>query len=91
MSKWTAESYLDYRVMLMAASLSGTGLNQSINQYSFIWWNIKTDTNTIAIYIAGQECSKAKYPECPAAYDSYRAKLLKYNQKPWLRIEIHKA
>ena len=44
------------------------GKNQAINQYPFIWWNdITTDTNAIAIYIAGLECSKAEYPECPAA------------------------
>jgi len=26
--------------------------------------DITTDTNAIAIYIAGLECSKAEYPEC---------------------------
>jgi len=31
-----------------------------------------TDTNAIAIYIAGLECSKAKYRECPADNDVYR-------------------
>ena len=30
-----------------------------------------TNTNAIAIYIAGLECSKAKHPECPAAYDLF--------------------
>ena len=49
-------------------------LNQSINQYSFIWWHdITTDINAIAIYIAGLDSSKAKYPECPADNDIYRA------------------
>jgi len=49
-------------------------INQSIHQYSFIWWHdITTDINAIAIYIADLECSKAKYPECPADNDIYRA------------------
>ena len=48
----------------------------------FIFWNdITTDTNAIAIYIAGLECSEAKYPECPAAYDTYRATSLKIESK----------
>jgi len=50
-----------------------------------------TDTNAIAIYIAGLEWSKAKYPECPAAHDIYRAIFFKYDQKPWFRIEIRRA
>ena len=49
-------------------------VNQSINQYSFIWWHdITTDINAIAIYIADLECSKAKCPECPADNDIYKA------------------
>jgi len=46
----------------------------TINQYSFICWHdIITDTNAIAIYIAGLEYKMAKYPECPADNDIYRA------------------
>jgi len=46
--------------------------NSTINQYSFILLHgITTDTNTVAIYIAGLECSTAEYPECPAANDLF--------------------
>jgi len=41
-------------------------LEQSI---SIRWHGITTDTNAIAIYIAGLECSKGEYLECPTAND----------------------
>lgn len=42
---------------------------QSINIRLFD--DITTDIKTIAIYIAGLKCSKAKYPECSAANDLF--------------------
>ena len=43
-------------------------LNQSII-FVYLWHDITTDINAIAIYITDLEYSKAKYPECPADND----------------------
>jgi len=47
---------------------------QSINQSIGLFDDTTSQlTNAITIYIADLECSKAKYPECLAGNDIYRA------------------